>query len=104
MRALRQQTRATLSAALLLIVAAQFTGCATTRTERSPQARAEFARMTLCPATGKPRGACHGYVVDHVKPLCAGGADHHTNMQWQTVAAAKVKDREERRLCAIGKL
>ena len=45
-------------------------------------------------------GACPGYVVDHVKPLCAGGADAPANMQWQTVQDGKAKDRDERRLCA----
>jgi hypothetical protein len=52
-----------------------------------------------CPATGKTRGACPGYVVDHIKPLCAGGADHPSNMQWQTVKEAKKKDRREREMC-----
>jgi hypothetical protein len=54
-----------------------------------------------CPSTGKTRGACPGYVVDHVTPLCAGGADRPWNMQWQTVSAAKIKDRDERAQCAI---
>jgi len=67
--------------------------------DRSSSARAEFVRANPCPATGEPRGACPGYVVDHVHPLCAGGADHHSNMQWQTVAEAKIKDREEINLC-----
>jgi hypothetical protein len=66
---------------------------------RSPAARAEFVRENPCPANGNRRGACPGYVVDHVKPLCAGGADHLSNMQWQTIAGAKIKDVEERRLC-----
>ena len=52
-----------------------------------------------CPANGKTRGACPGYVVDHVKPLCAGGADHPSNMQWQTREEAKKKDRREREMC-----
>lgn len=47
----------------------------------------------------KTRGACPGYVVDHVHPLCAGGPDAPSNMQWQTVQAAKVKDRAERAQC-----
>jgi len=40
---------------------------------------------------------CH-YVIDHVILLCAGGADHPFNMQWQTIAGAK--GREEARECA----
>ena len=64
---------------------------------RSRQARAEFVRSHPCP-TGQHKG-CAGYVVDHVVPLCAGGADEQRNMQWQTVADGKVKDRAERALC-----
>jgi hypothetical protein len=72
--------------------------------KRDPHQRAAFMRQHPCPSTGKTRGACPGYVVDHIKPLCAGGADHPRNMQWQTVADAKVKDREERKLCrSMGK-
>jgi hypothetical protein len=38
-----------------------------------------------------------GYVVDHIKPLECGGADVPSNMQWQTRAEARAKDRTERR-------
>lgn len=38
-------------------------------------------------------------VVDHIYPLCHGGADEPWNMQWQTKRAAKIKDPEERRMC-----
>lgn len=69
------------------------------RVERSAKARAAFVRANPCPATGQPRGACPGWVVDHVTPLCAGGADHPVNMQWQTREASFVKDAEERRQC-----
>jgi hypothetical protein len=34
-------------------------------------------------------------VVDHVRALKHGGADDVSNMQWQTRAAAKAKDRWE---------
>lgn len=67
--------------------------------QRDRAARAEFVRLQPCPVTGERRGPCPGYVVDHVKPLCAGGPDHPANMQWQTVADAKIKDQDERRLC-----
>lgn len=59
----------------------------------------QFKRLHPCPATGQARGPCPGYVVDHIQPLCAGGADAPRNMQWQTVADGKVKDRAERREC-----
>jgi hypothetical protein len=34
-------------------------------------------------------------VIDHIRPLRKGGADLPDNMQWQTVEAAKAKDRVE---------
>lgn len=68
---------------------------------RSHTSRAEFQRAHPCPATGKPRDACPGYVIDHVQPLCAAGADHPSNMQWQTTADGKAKDRQERRMCRL---
>jgi hypothetical protein len=48
--------------------------------------------------TGYPHGR-PGYVVDHIKPLACGGADVPSNMQWQTIAAAKAKDKVERAGC-----
>lgn len=67
---------------------------------RSKQALAEFRKAHPCPAPAAPRGRCPGYVIDHVKPLCAGGPDDPSNMQWQRIAEAKKKDVDERRLCA----
>ena len=64
------------------------------RIPRSRAARDDFMRRS-----GYSRGR-PGYVVDHVVPLCAGGADAPGNMQWQTVEEAKVKDRQERAQCA----
>jgi hypothetical protein len=49
--------------------------------------------MRHCKPTGKTRGPCPGRVIDHVKPLCLGGADHPSNMQWLTAEQAKMKDR-----------
>jgi len=40
-----------------------------------------------------------GYVVDHVVPLACGGEDAPRNMQWQTKADAKAKDKTERVGC-----
>ncbi|MDI9350123.1 MAG: HNH endonuclease signature motif containing protein [Candidatus Symbiobacter sp.] len=63
---------------------------------RSAQARYEFMRQHPCPATGAKRGACHGYVIDHIIPLDCHGADDPSNMQWQTIAEGKAKDKWER--------
>jgi len=66
---------------------------------RSSSAKRSFQASTPCPATGKTSGSCKGYVVDHKMPLACGGADAPENMQWQTSAAAKLKDRTERAGC-----
>src|SRR5262245_59494720 len=60
------------------------------RIKRSSSARTEFMRRT-----GYPRGR-KGYIVDHIVPLECGGADAPSNLQWQTVQEAKIKDRSER--------
>ena len=88
-----------LSAIAVLALAAGLALIAPAVGARSKTARAEFQRHYPCPATGKPRAACPGFVVDHVVPLCAGGADALNNMQWQTAADATVKDRAERAQC-----
>jgi len=61
----------------------------------SAEAKQEFKRAQPCPSTGKSRGACPGYVIDHITPLKRGGADAPYNMQWQTKEAAKQKDKWE---------
>jgi hypothetical protein len=65
------------------------------RIARSTAAKHEFQKAHPCPSTGKSSGACPGYVIDHITPLKRGGADAPGNMQWQTVQAAKAKDRVE---------
>src|SRR5262245_57372473 len=58
--------------------------------KRSASARADFMR-----SSGYPKGR-KGYVVDDIIPLECGGPDVPSNMQWQTVQEAKIKDRSER--------
>jgi hypothetical protein len=57
----------------------------------------KFRSTHPCPATGQLHGACPGHVVDHIIALVCGGADKPSNMQWQTVVAAKAKDIIEKR-------
>jgi len=65
------------------------------RIARSTAAKDSFKRSHPCPATGSASGACPGYVIDHIDPLERGGADAPSNMQWQTIQAAKAKDKIE---------
>jgi hypothetical protein len=67
--------------------------------ERSHAVVDEFQRQNPCPSTGGTSGACPGWVKDHVKPLACGGGDAVWNLQWQTEAAAKAKDKTERKYC-----
>lgn len=59
-----------------------------------------FKKLHPCPATQKSYGPCPGYIVDHIIALACGGPDDPSNMQWQTVADAKAKDKWERKGCA----
>lgn len=68
-------------------------------THRSSSVKSEFQRQHPCPATGNIRGACPGWVKDHVIALACGGLDQPVNLQWQTVADAKDKDKWERKGC-----
>lgn len=54
-----------------------------------------FQHANPCPSTGRMTGACPGYIKDHIVALCDGGADAVGNLQWQTIADAKAKDRTE---------
>ena len=62
---------------------------------RDPHAKEAFRKTHPCPSTGKTYGACPGWIVDHIQALKHGGADDPSNMQWQTRAAAKEKDKWE---------
>lgn len=58
-----------------------------------------FRKLNPCPATQSIKGACPGYVVDHIYPLCAGGVDNPSNMQWQPKPESILKDKWEWALC-----
>lgn len=68
-------------------------------TPRHASNRYKFAKTVPCPATGKIQQSCPGYVVDHIIPLCAGGADSPENMQWQKYQESLQKDIVERAMC-----
>jgi hypothetical protein len=68
----------------------------------APRSRAvlrAFQRLHPCPSTGKTTGACPGYIFDHIQPLACGGKNEIANIQWQTIADARAKDKWERIGC-----
>lgn len=78
-----------------------FSGIIEAQQERSYHEKAEFMQHHPCPSTGKVkvRYGCKGYVIDYIDPLACGGEDKAYNMQWQTKADAKLKDKWELKNC-----
>lgn len=87
-----------LIAIVLVAISALSTG-SDARIKRSQSAKVEFKLANPCPANGARKGPCKGYVIDHINPLACGGADAAFNMQWQTIAEGKEKDKWERKAC-----
>ena len=69
------------------------------RSHRSAAEVLAFKRHNPCPSTQLRRGACPGFEVDHVQPLCSGGPDTVENMQWLSVADHRIKTRQDVRVC-----
>jgi hypothetical protein len=85
----------------LIALPALFPPPAAARRNQSNLTRADFARATPCPATGKTGQPCPGYGIGYAIPLCAGGPDDISNMQWQRLEEAQEKDRRDRQLCKM---
>lgn len=69
-------------------------GYARERDSKGRYIRSSSAKTSFKKQTGYPHGR-PGYVIDHIIPLKKGGCDCPENMQWQTVADAKAKDKWE---------
>ena len=67
------------------------------------RAEADFRLLSPCPGTGETKGPCKGYVVDRIVPIVCGGAEDLANMQWQTIAEAKEKNKWDRIGCRAGR-
>jgi hypothetical protein len=80
---------------IALAIALAYPGPLAAKEHRSRKVTREFQRERPCPSTSRPSGACPGYRKDHIVPLACGGPDAVSNLQWQTVSAAKAKDRWE---------
>lgn len=83
----------------LSLITVSVSEAASTDSIRKASTVVAFRKVNACPATGKTQRTCKGYIVDHIVPLCAGGPDAVTNMQWQTTADSYKKDAQERALC-----
>jgi hypothetical protein len=92
--------RAVLLIPVAFAVCAPLPVSASAKQPRLASVKREFQLTHPCPATGRTSGACPGYVKDHVVPLACGGPDAPSNMQWQTRADAKAKDKWETKGCA----
>lgn len=89
--------RNTIIALVLLLTAGAAFASRQPVSYRDPAQVRAFKKLHPCPA-GPDKGSttrCAGHVVDHKKALACGGADRPRNMQWQTIAEAKAKDRWE---------
>jgi hypothetical protein len=84
----------------VLLVCVALPVSASAREHRSARVKREFQLTHPYPATGLTSGPCPGYVKDHIVPLACGGPDTVSNMQWQTIREARVKDKWEARGCA----
>lgn len=82
-----------------IIFLALFLALASNSFARDPAQVRAFRKTNACPATHKFTGACAGWVVDHKTPLCAGGLDAPSNMQWQELTVSHLKDKEEVHYC-----
>jgi len=65
-------------------------GCLIHSPKRSLAAKYAFRKAHPCPANGSPLGACPGWQVHHLWPLCCGGPDTPDNMIWLTIAQHEV--------------
>jgi hypothetical protein len=84
---------------LAATVGALAVSSASANEHRSREVAREFQQLHPCPSRGRTTGACPGYVRDHIRLIACGGPDTVANMQWQTIAAAKAKDRWETKGC-----
>ena len=65
---------------------------------RDPAVVRQFKKLNPCPQELVVDGRCRG-IVDHRSPLCLGGPDAVSNMQWQSRTASLAKDKVEWSAC-----
>lgn len=67
--------------------------------KRDPHVRAQWMLTHPCPSTGKTRGRCDGWQVDHRIPLCFYGEDKPYNLTWKTVQDHREKTKLDVKVC-----
>jgi hypothetical protein len=91
------------AAVVIALVCGVATPASAAQSRRPSNAEILFRLANPCPGTGERHGACAGYVVDRIIPIACGGPEEPSNMQWQTLAEAKEKDRWEMIGCRRGR-
>src|SRR5207248_11074456 len=89
----------TSAGAIIALAIAVACGPLSAKEHRSREVTREFQREHPVLQRGSQAALVLVTARDHVLPLACGGPDAVSNMQWQTVAAAKAKDRWEVRAC-----
>ena len=78
---------------LAMVMVCMFCNVVSAKTQRSAAEVLAFKPHNPYPSTHLRRGACPGHVIDHISALACGGPDTAQNMQWQTIAEGKAKDK-----------
>lgn len=89
----------TLRLTILILVLALGPGAAAQPIERSRAEVRAFRAENPCPSTGRTRGPCAGWQVDHTVALCAAGEDNRRNMAWLSVEDHRWKTFVDAREC-----
>lgn len=90
-------------AGLTILLACAIWSPADAAIHRSSSVKVAFMKTHACPSTGLFKLPCPGYVLDHKKALACGGRDSVANLQLQTIAEGKAKDKIERIGCKNGR-
>jgi hypothetical protein len=92
------KTAPLIPAALAALVASTALFPASAKEHRSREVTREFQREQPCPSTGAEDAPAMSK-INRAAGVRWPGSDAVGNMQWQTISAAKAKDRWERRGC-----
>lgn len=77
--------------------------CANGKPARDGSVLHQFRKANPCPATGKIRGSCPGWEIDHRIALCAGGTDEVNNLQWLKAEQHREKTRKDVQSCRVAR-